>query len=393
MRQRIVTIRPVERTTDYRVHIANGVRFSAGRILRKVVGAAGRRAIVVSNRKVIGIYGETIVECLSKAGFEVTTELIGDGERFKNFGTFERLLKMFSAKGITRGDAIVALGGGVVGDVVGFAASAHLRGVSYVYLPTTLLSMIDSSIGGKTGINTPFGKNMAGSFYHPQAVLIDPEVLATLPKREIAAGLCEALKQGAISGTELFDKTTAMVEALSQCEIQVALQRPRFCSDLGSLLTKHIEFKADVVARDERESTEDSSPRSRKILNYGHTFAHALESATDYKFLKHGEAVGHGIIFSAVLSKKIGILSDDVVNLLCGVVRRTGSLPLISGVDPNRVFEAIKHDKKTIGKTLPWVLLAGIGEPVIVPHAVIGDKIVRETIAEFTSQRSLRISV
>jgi len=359
----------------YLVEIENGGLVLCGVKIRKAVGDNAKKAIIVSNKKVVGLYGANVLKSLSASGFEVHQILIGDGERYKNLKTLESLVAAFSSNGISRTDVVVALGGGVVGDIAGFAAAIHSRGVPYIQIPTTLLSMIDSSVGGKTGINTIYGKNLVGAFYHPKLVLIDPSVLSTLPKREFTAGLCEAVKQGAISNRALFDKTVRIVDSH-------ALTSDAF----GDFLAAQIEFKTSIVQGDEREAASNTGPRSRKILNFGHTFAHALESATDYKFLKHGEAVGHGIIFAAELSKKLGILDESVVKLLRGVVHRTGTLPSTDSLDRNRVFECLKHDKKVIDGTLQWILLKGIGKPVVIPHNKIGDALVKKTIQHLISE-------
>ena len=263
---------------------------------------------------------------------------------------------------------VVAVGGGVVGDLSGFAASIHLRGIDFLQIPTTLLAMIDSSVGGKTGINTAFGKNLIGSFYQPRGVLVDVEVLRTLDRREITAGLCEAIKQGAVSGQPLWRQTAAYLEN----------------QDLGPRLSKliaaQVAFKAKIVRNDESESVTNDSITSRKILNFGHTFGHALEKATNYNYLRHGEAVGHGIIFAAELSKKLELLDKDEVDSLNDVVRRAGHLPTIRNVDQDKVLESLSHDKKRVGKSLRWVLLQGIGKPVIVPDTEMPRSAISSTL-------------
>lgn len=375
MSARKVIVSTKEHASKYEVRIEYGSRLSCGPAVRKVVGERSERAIVVSNKTVFDLYGKDVIASLKKAGFRSSVHLIGDGERYKNLKTFSELLAGFSSAGIGRTDVVIALGGGVVGDVAGFAAATHLRGVPYVQMPTTLLSMIDSSVGGKTGINTPKGKNLVGAFYHPKAVLIDPAVLSTLPNREFTAGLCEAVKQGAIAGERLLDGVASILDRIdAYSETQMT-----------GFLRDQVSFKASIVAGDERESADDQGPRSRKILNFGHTFAHSLELATNYKYLRHGEAVGHGILFAAELSKKLGILDGDVVNLLRGAVHRCGNLPKLDNIDNGQIFDAFQNDKKVVNGSLNWILLEAIGKPVIVPHTQIGNKLVKATIAEFTS--------
>lgn len=353
------------------IYIGSGLLGDSGYFSQAFSSGTPKKAAIVSNEKVFGLYGERVERSFREAGIEVFTHLIGDGEEHKNFRTLEKLLEFFSTAGIGRTDIVAALGGGVVGDVTGFAASVHVRGVSLIQIPTTLLSMIDSSVGGKTAVNTAFGKNLVGSFYQPGRVLIDVETLATLPKREVTAGLCEAIKQAAIGGGELFDLTTAF------------LGRDLKNSDgTAEFIAAHVEFKAAVVQADEREDPSIHTSNSRKILNFGHTFAHALEKATGYEYLKHGEAVGHGILFAAALSKKLEILTPDEVELLNDVVHRAGDLPPINDIDPADIFRSFKFDKKLVNNSLQWVLLESIGNPVIVPSENIPEKILMAAIEE-----------
>lgn len=325
---------------------------------------------VVSNKKVFGIYGNGVTASLREAGFLPSVHLIADGERAKSFRSLEKTLAAFGENALTRTDAVLALGGGVVGDLAGFAASVYLRGISFLQVPTTLLSMIDSSVGGKTGINTSFGKNLVGSFYQPNGVLIDPLVLATLPERELTAGFCEAIKQGAIAGRKLLDLTSKTLDE----DLEFG------SSAFVRFLAEQIRFKSSIVAADERELAAKVGAKSRKILNFGHTFAHALERETNYRYLKHGEAVGWGIVFAAELSKKLEFLTPDEVELLNGVVHRAGNLPAIGHIDPSGIFEAFNYDKKNIGNSLQWILLKGIGKPVIVPQTTIPNSAIKATL-------------
>lgn len=341
--------------------------------------------LIVSNHRVFDLYGEVVHASLASAGFTPSVHLIGDGERFKNFKTLEAVLSTLGKNRFSRTDAVIGLGGGVVGDVAGFAASIYLRGIAFLQIPTTLLAMIDSSVGGKTGVNTEFGKNLVGAFYQPRGVMVDIETLGTLPRREITAGLCEAIKQGAIAGKALFQKTADLLER-SGASFKYRLSDPAFASDLTRLLSEQIAFKAKIVKADETESAANTSPRSRKILNFGHTFAHALEKATGYKYLKHGEAVGYGIMFAALLSKGLELLDQDEVDLLNDVVRRAGTLPAISHIDPSKVQEAFKYDKKQIGDSLQWVLLQDIGKPLIVPGTEIPKRLLSATTKNFIGE-------
>jgi len=306
--------------------------------------------------------------------------MIGDGERFKNLRTLEATLLRLSELRFTRNDAVLAFGGGVVGDLAGFAASVYQRGIPFLQVPTTLLAMIDSSVGGKTAVNSSFGKNLIGSFYQPRGVLIDTETLASLDSRELTAGFCEAVKQGAISGSKLLRQTDKVLAGGNHFE------DPTFHHDLGRLVAEQVRFKAGIVQKDETESPDNVSPRSRKVLNFGHTLAHALEKVTNYRYLRHGEAVGHGIRFASQLSKTLELLSQDEVDLLNDVVRRAGVLPAISHIDPSEVIEAFTYDKKRIGESLNWILLRGIGEPVIVPGTEIPRSAIQKTLKAVLKQ-------
>lgn len=378
--RKTVTVKTSLEASSYDIEIAAGSLQRAGKWARSALGTAPK-VCIVSNRKVFGLYGGQLMRSLTAAGFETSLHLIGDGERFKNLRSLGSILDTFSRSGISRTDAVIGLGGGVVGDIAGFAASIHLRGVDHVQIPTTLLAMLDSSVGGKTGVNTAFGKNLAGSFSQPKGVMIDPEVLFTLPKREITAGLCESIKHAALSGPALFNSTLLTLDGINRLASKQLPER------FESFLADQISFKSKIVAGDERESIARNDTRSRKVLNFGHTFAHALEKASGYKLLRHGEAVGYGILFAAEISKKLGLLDPKVVNLLCDVVHRAGRFPRICQVDPDAVFTALRHDKKNINDSLQWILLKGIGKPVIIPHEQVGDKAVRSTIREFISPK------
>jgi 3-dehydroquinate synthase len=366
-----VTVTTKGRAISYEIRIDDGLLGAAGEWAAKTLPRAPGRVAIVSNKKIFGLYGEQVRRDLTATGFQTSVHLIGDGERFKNLKTLESTLKFLSESKLSRTDAVVALGGGVVGDLTGFAASVYLRGIDFLQIPTTLLSMIDSSVGGKTGVNSSFGKNLIGSFYQPRGVLIDTDTLKTLPEREVTAGFCEAVKQGAIGGRQLFDTTARLLERLDGARMSRKLDDPEFAAYLASVLAAQVSFKARIVAGDEREAVGKMDARSRKILNFGHTLGHALEKVTNYRYLKHGEAVGHGIRFAAALSKNLGLLAPDEVKLLNDVVRRAGKLPAIDNIDPREIFATFKYDKKMINDSLQWILLEKMGKPVIFPHSKI----------------------
>ena len=377
----LVPIKIPRSQSTYDITIGRGSLAKSGAWAAQTLGReSGLRVLIVSNRKVFGLYGDTVSKSLIKAGFVVHVQLIGDGERFKDLPTLEKVLRALSENGFTRTDAVVALGGGVVGDLASFAASIHLRGIRLFQIPTTLLAMIDSSVGGKTAINSSFGKNLIGAFYQPDGVLIDIDVLQTLPRRELTAGFCEVIKQGAVSGRPLFRQAVGFVETYDPDHFRRYSGDQRFSSDLTTVVADQIRFKAKIVQNDETESPTNMTARSRKILNFGHTLAHALEKATDYKYLRHGEAVGYGLIFAARLSKRLELLGQDEVNSLNDVVHRAGVLPAISHIDQSKILESLKHDKKKIANSLHWVLLRDIGKPVIVPDTQIPRSAIASTL-------------
>lgn len=373
-----VTINTKKSSDSYEIAIGNNI-FSDGQVRFKGFEHA-KKVAIISNKKIFALYGDAVSNTLRAAGYEVFVHLIGDGERFKDLKTLESALKALGQFGLTRTDGIVALGGGVVGDLAGFAASVYLRGIAFIQIPTSLLAMIDSSVGGKTGVNTSFGKNLVGSFYQPKAVFIDTAFLRTLPKRELTAGFCEAIKQGAIGSKKLLNQTADFLVKHPVSELSGKLNDEDTSASMSDLIASHVSFKSKIVSGDETESVKMLSSRSRKILNFGHTFGHALEKVTNYRYLKHGEAVGHGILFAVELSKRLELLESNVVNLLNDVVRRVGYLPPIDKLDPNEIIDSFKYDKKVVGGSLSWILLKDIGKPVIIDQREIPHKVISTTV-------------
>ncbi len=366
----------------YDIKIGHGLLKTSGDWARKCLSNKTRKIALISNAKVFRLYGEVVKDSFEKNGFEVYLFLMKDGEKYKNFRTLGSVLKFFSEKNIKRTDAVVALGGGVVGDLAGFASAIFLRGIAFLQIPTTLLAMIDSSVGGKTGVNTEFGKNLIGAFHQPHGVLIDVETLKTLPRRELTAGFCEAVKQAAISDQKLFQQTAAFLENYSPNNFKDYFSAKKFISELEDFIAAQVAFKTEVVLQDERESADRRDAKSRKILNFGHTLAHALEKVTDYKHFKHGEAVGYGILFASALSKKLEIFDENELNLLNDVLLRVGKLPDTQNVSLEKVFEAFAFDKKNIGESLEWILLEKIGQPKIVKNKDISPTAIHQTLKE-----------
>jgi 3-dehydroquinate synthase len=321
------------------------------------------------------LYGAQVLKALKRERFDVEKWLMPEGERFKSLRTLERALEFLSSRGFERTDAIIALGGGVVGDLAGLTASVYLRGVPLVQVPTTLLAQIDSSVGGKTGINLPVGKNLVGTFHQPSLVVIDTETLSSLPQREVVAGFCEMVKQSLISDVSLFNKTVSFLENN---------RRKKFdfnSSAFRTLIKDHCKFKASIVANDERESVGRVDAKSRRILNFGHTTAHALEAVTNYRKFRHGEAVGYGMLVAGEISRHLGLLSDAELGSVRHAVALCGPLPSAAGLDKKRVLRAISHDKKSIAGRINWVLLNGIGSPKIVNADQISEKVLLQSLA------------
>jgi len=375
-----VAVKLLGNSHDYQIEIGHGLLKTSGDWARKCLSPKTKKIVILSNAKVFGLYGEAAVNSFEKQDFEVLRFLMKDGEKYKNFRTLENLLKFIGENKLTRTDAVVALGGGVVGDLAGLAAAVFMRGLAFLQIPTTLLAMIDSSVGGKTAVNTAFGKNLIGAFHQPHGVLIDVETLQTLPRRELTAGFCEAVKQSAIADAKLFNQTAEFLEIYSPDKFKKYFRSEVFVSALENLIAAEIAFKAQIVMQDEKENIDRSDGKSRKILNFGHTLAHALEKVTDYKRFKHGEAVGYGILFAAALSKKLEILDEYELNLLNDVLLRVGKLPDTRNISLEKVFEAFAFDKKTVGNSLQWILLRQIGDPVIIENKDISTSIIYETL-------------
>jgi 3-dehydroquinate synthase len=365
----------------YLVRIAGSSLEQCGDRAVECIGKTGLKAAIVSNPKVAALYGKTISRSLRKAGFDVSLWLMKDGERYKNSRSLQQALRHFSEQGLSRDDIVVALGGGVVGDLSGFGAAVYLRGIRFMQVPTTLLAMIDSSVGGKTGINSDFGKNLVGAFHRPSCVLIDPGVLKTLPRRELTAGFCETVKHAALAGGRLFDQTAAFLADFPPTSVFAVNDRS------VNLIADQVAFKAAVVRNDETESTSRTDKRSRKILNFGHTFGHALEKVTDYRRFRHGEAVGYGIQIAAELSKNLDLLSQNELKSLNDVLHRAGHLPDIGGVRLESILGAIKFDKKASGSGLSWILLKGIGKPVIISEKDIPKAAISRAIRSILKDR------
>jgi 3-dehydroquinate synthase len=370
----------------YGVEIGAGALARLGAAARASLPKEARKVALVSNARVFGLYGGRAVASLRAAGFEVSHWLMGEGERFKTMRTAERALEFLTEVGIERSDAVVALGGGVVGDLSGFAAALYLRGVAFVQAPTTLLAQIDSSVGGKTGVNTSAGKNLVGAFHQPSAVVVDTETLGTLPRRELTAGWCEAVKQGAVGDRRLFERTKRFLTEEARRNSNHPAASGVIQSDegreeeLARLIGAQCAFKARVVAGDERESLKRNDARSRKILNFGHTVGHALEAVTHYRRFRHGEAVGYGCLAAGEISKRLGLLDPSELESLREAVALAGRLPEAADLDAETIRRAIRKDKKAVGGSVRWVLLEGLGRARVVDGGEVPARVVLAAI-------------
>jgi 3-dehydroquinate synthase len=310
---------------------------------------AGASVTIVTNETVEPLYGDALRAALAPLGKQVSTVVLPDGEAFKQWETLNRIFDALLSAQADRKTTLIALGGGVIGDMTGFAAACYMRGVPFIQVPTTLLSQVDSSVGGKTGINHPLGKNMIGAFYQPQAVIADIGALRTLPERELAAGIAEIIKTAAIADAAFFEWIEANGEALNR----------RDPAALAHAVKRSCEVKASVVAADERESG------LRAILNFGHTFGHAIEAGLGYGEWLHGEAVGCGMVMAADLSVRLGYLDDAVRQRLVAVIAAARLPTRAPALGDTRYIELMKVDKKAEAGAIKFVLLKELGETLI----------------------------
>ena len=309
----------------------------------------GKHALVISNRTVAPLYMDRVAQGLH--GLHWSAFLLDDGEAHKTFANVAHALDALAALGATRDACIIALGGGVVGDLAGFTAACWMRGINFIQMPTTLLAMVDSSVGGKTGVNLPAGKNLVGAFHQPRAVVADIGTLDSLPDREYRAGLAEIIKGAAIGDASFFEWLEKNADALAGRDEHTLMH---------AIATK-VRYKAGVVARDETEQGE------RALLNLGHTFGHALETAGHYTSLLHGEAVAVGMVMAAKLSERLKMSSKTDTERLEQLLKALG-LPaaLPEGSDPDKLLALMRLDKKNIAGTLRLILWRGIGHAEIV---------------------------
>jgi len=331
---------------SYPIHIGRNLIANANLILPHL---KRQHVAIVTNTTVAPLYLDKLSQTLQQAGVKVIPIVLPDGEAYKNAETLNKIYDVLLQNRCERSTTLIALGGGVIGDLTGYAAATYLRGVPFIQIPTTLLSQVDSSVGGKTGINHPLGKNMIGAFYQPQVVLADIDTLKTLPPREFSAGMAEVIKYGLIRDSDFFDWLEANIDALMALD-EVAI---------SEAIYRSCQNKAEVVARDEHESGE------RALLNLGHTFGHAIENAMGYGVWLHGEAVAAGTMLAADLSLRMGWLTQAEVKRMYDLLTKA-RLPLDApklGVD--KYLDLMQLDKKVADGKIRLILQQGIGKSVI----------------------------
>ncbi len=340
------TIRVATPSARYDVFAGSGLLRTLAPRIERIAGRLPRRVFVMTSPEIWALWSETFLASFREPPI---TFFLPAGEKHKTIASVDKLLRQMIVAGGDRGSLLIAFGGGIVGDVGGLLAAIFMRGIPYVQVPTTFLAQVDSSVGGKTGVNLPEGKNLVGSFHHPQAVFADIDVLGTLPDRELRAGLMESVKAGIIRDRTLVRFMEDNVDGILSREPK-ALER---------VIAASIRMKAGVVNRDERESG------LRMILNFGHTVGHAIEQVTRYKLLLHGEAVGWGMIAALALAKRRGTISGVQADRLEDLIYRYGPLPPLK-LSPAKLVAATGGDKKNVGGVRRFVLPVGIGDAGVV---------------------------
>lgn len=349
---------------SYNIHIEPGCLDALGSALRSLFPAAGR-CLIVSNDVVAPLYLKRVRQSLAGHGWEAATCILSDGEQHKTLASWSGILDALMQAKLSRGEPVIALGGGVVGDMAGFAAACYRRGIPYVQVPTTLLAQVDSSVGGKTAVNHPHGKNMIGAFYQPALVWIDPDVLGTLEPRELCAGVAELIKYGLIRDTAFFDYLNSHMESLLTLDADV----------IGEVVYNSCRHKAEVVMADETEQG------GRALLNLGHTFGHAIESMTHYEEYLHGEAVALGTLMAARLSAQLGYCPESLEENIRSLYERCGLPTAIPYFSADAWLDAMGHDKKNVGRRIRFILLREIGEAFIAED--VDESAIRGLITSF----------
>jgi len=349
---------------SYDIHIESGCLASIGGVMTELFGFSSR-CLIITNETVAPLYLKTVRTSLETAGWLVQECILSDGEKYKNCESWMRVMDALMASKLSRQEPIIALGGGVIGDMAGFAAACYRRGIPFVQIPTTLLAQVDSSVGGKTAINHPHGKNMIGAFYQPRLVWIDPSVLKTLEVRELCAGIAELIKYGLIRDVDFFTYLETHVEKLLTLDAEVT----------SRVILTSCRHKAEVVMSDETEQG------MRALLNLGHTFGHAIEAMTEYSSYLHGEAVALGTLMAARLSYQLGHTSENLEPKIQSLYEATGLPVAIPSFTADQWLDSMGHDKKNVGSRIRYILLRGIGDSFIAED--VTDENIRALIASY----------
>lgn len=318
--------------------------------------------VIITDRNVAPIYLRPIQKHLRHFGYRSTTIVVPPGEQQKSLGRAGKIFTEMLSAGIGRTSAVVAMGGGVIGDLAGFVAATYLRGVPLVQMPTTLLAQVDSSVGGKVAVNHPLGKNMIGAFYQPVFVWADADSLGTLPSREVVCGIGEIIKYGVALDPELFSFLESNLEEILKLEPE----------RLSYVQSRCLELKSNIVSHDEKEEG------LRSVLNLGHTVGHALESAGKYRLLKHGEAVLLGILAESYIARQLGMITEETLVRVVDLINRVPVKPVTDRLNVTEILEAINRDKKSIGRTNRFVLSSRIGEVKITDN--VDSKLIRDSL-------------
>ena len=342
---------------SYAIHIGDGLLGNPDPMLSQL-GSAG--AAIVTNETVAPLYLAALADPLRQAGVQIAEIVLPDGEEYKNWQSLNRIYEALLSARCERATTLIALGGGVIGDLTGFAAATYLRGVPFIQVPTTLLSQVDSSVGGKTAINHPLGKNMIGAFWQPKLVLADTATLRSLSTREFSAGLAEVIKIALVRDLAFFEWLEANIERLSGREPAA----------LAHAIERACRNKAEVVAADEHETDNEGG---RALLNLGHTFGHAIETGLGYGEWLHGEAVSVGVVMAAELSCRLGWLEAPEVARVRALIARAGLPCTGPDMGAKRYLELMSHDKKVVGGRLRLVLLQGLGRGMTFAGATSAD--------------------
>lgn len=330
----------VETGIPYDIFIERGILDSCGKYVKQLSGA--KRVTIISDSNVAALYKWRVINSLSQEGFEVATHVFPAGEESKNLNTIAEMYNTLANFGMTRKDIVVALGGGVTGDMAGFAAATYLRGIDFIQIPTSLLAQVDSSVGGKTGVDIAQGKNLVGAFHQPKAVLIDPDTLDTLPDLYVRDGMAEVIKYGCIKDEAFFEK----------------LEQEDALEHIEDVIEVCVSIKRDVVSRDEREAGE------RMLLNFGHTLGHSIEKLYDFKGISHGMAVAIGMVLISRAGESKGITQSGTTDRIIALCEKYG-LPTSDKASFAEMADAAHSDKKTAGSEINLVLLKKIGDSFI----------------------------